>query len=425
MPPSFLSCTCRMAEVCELKDLKEVPYDHNDNMVYPELSAADSGQARLHALGYRQELRRVFTPVTSFSTSLVLMADTAPITGEENTTALGACNHSSGVPGNVSSGACIMCGAPCAGFLSTAYMNGGPVSVVWGWCVHTSALRIHALRMDRERDLNPMRAGGSALSQMRWWLCPWRRLCRPTRLLEGPTSGEASTPHAQRKCVFWELPEGRRSSWAATQCCPAGWGTSAFADLVQGAGAYKERPGLDTSGMDNRYADLGSVPEQTHAPCTGVSALPPNHAAAQPSAEGWCCAQAGSTSWANLPPPRGAGAQLSNHVANMWLLANGHVFTPVEVLLTFSSAKSCPGAPTLGFRGFSVCPNTPIPHVNQPLTWTGLPLQWQRAVFQEHPAAQAHACLGTAMTLAVPAARSFPGDGWLPQQHDVGGSADL
>ena len=68
--------------VFELKDLKEVPNGHNDTMVLPEpRAAADSGQARLHALGYRQELRRVFTPVTSFSTSLVLMADTAPITG--------------------------------------------------------------------------------------------------------------------------------------------------------------------------------------------------------------------------------------------------------------------------------------------------------------------------------------------------------
>ena len=80
----LFSCRWRMAEVCELKDLKEVPYGHNDTTMYPELrAAADSGQARLHALGYRQELRRVFTPVTSFSTSLVLMADTAPITGKQ------------------------------------------------------------------------------------------------------------------------------------------------------------------------------------------------------------------------------------------------------------------------------------------------------------------------------------------------------
>ena len=34
----------------------------------------------------------------------------------------------------------------------------------------------------------------------------------------------------------------------------------------------------------------------------------------------------------------GAGAQLSNHVAAMWLLANGHVFTPVEVLLVWKPA---------------------------------------------------------------------------------------
>lgn len=52
------------------------------------------------------------------------------------------------------------------------------------------------------------------------------------------------------------------------------------------------------------------------------------------------------TGWLNVlgqfATTAGAGAQLSNHVANMWLLANGHVFTPVEVLLTYASAHLHP-----------------------------------------------------------------------------------
>lgn len=73
-----------MEEVFKLKDVDEMLPKHNGTSTYLEpRAAADSGQARLHALGYRQELRRVFGPVTSFSTSLVLMAVTAPITGME------------------------------------------------------------------------------------------------------------------------------------------------------------------------------------------------------------------------------------------------------------------------------------------------------------------------------------------------------
>ncbi len=33
----------------------------------------------------------------------------------------------------------------------------------------------------------------------------------------------------------------------------------------------------------------------------------------------------------------GVGALLANHIANMWLLGNGHVFTSVELLLTYAS----------------------------------------------------------------------------------------
>ncbi len=32
----------------------------------------------------------------------------------------------------------------------------------------------------------------------------------------------------------------------------------------------------------------------------------------------------------------GIGSLLANHVANMWLLANGHFFTPVELLLCYA-----------------------------------------------------------------------------------------
>ena len=41
----------------------------------------DSGQARLHALGYRQELRRTFNAFTSFACGLALMANSSGITG--------------------------------------------------------------------------------------------------------------------------------------------------------------------------------------------------------------------------------------------------------------------------------------------------------------------------------------------------------
>ena len=41
----------------------------------------------------------------------------------------------------------------------------------------------------------------------------------------------------------------------------------------------------------------------------------------------------------------GVGALLANHIANMWLLGNGHVFSSVELLLTYASeltaSKSC------------------------------------------------------------------------------------
>ncbi len=45
-------------------------------------AAMDSGQVRLEALGYRQELHRKFSMYTSFATSLVLMANTSGITGK-------------------------------------------------------------------------------------------------------------------------------------------------------------------------------------------------------------------------------------------------------------------------------------------------------------------------------------------------------
>jgi hypothetical protein len=44
-------------------------------------TSMDSGQARLHALGYRQELRRTFNAFTSFACGLALMANSSGITG--------------------------------------------------------------------------------------------------------------------------------------------------------------------------------------------------------------------------------------------------------------------------------------------------------------------------------------------------------
>lgn len=32
------------------------------------------------------------------------------------------------------------------------------------------------------------------------------------------------------------------------------------------------------------------------------------------------------------------GALMANHIANMWLLANGHTFNSVELLLTYACA---------------------------------------------------------------------------------------
>lgn len=45
------------------------------------MEVPDSGQVRLEALGYRQELHRRFNMYTSFASSLVLMANTSGITG--------------------------------------------------------------------------------------------------------------------------------------------------------------------------------------------------------------------------------------------------------------------------------------------------------------------------------------------------------
>ena len=33
------------------------------------------------------------------------------------------------------------------------------------------------------------------------------------------------------------------------------------------------------------------------------------------------------------------GALMANHIANMWLLANGHTFNSVELLLTYACAS--------------------------------------------------------------------------------------
>ncbi|KAK9908694.1 hypothetical protein WJX75_001534 [Coccomyxa subellipsoidea] len=88
-------------------------------------ASVDSGQARLEALGYRQELHRKFTMYGSFATSLVLMANTSGITG----------------------------------FLSIAYTNGGPVSAVWGWVAVSIANIFVALSMSEIVSSYPI-AGG-------------------------------------------------------------------------------------------------------------------------------------------------------------------------------------------------------------------------------------------------------------------------
>lgn len=59
-----------------IREGKEVDGGHS-----PEGSPTDSGQARLQALGYRQELRRLFGVFASFATGLVFMGNCGGITG--------------------------------------------------------------------------------------------------------------------------------------------------------------------------------------------------------------------------------------------------------------------------------------------------------------------------------------------------------
>lgn len=88
--------------------------------------------------------------------------------------------------------------------------------------------------------------------------------------------------------------------------------------------------------MDNWYADLWTVPELTMSmqPIPESLRCLPIMRLLDPSIRP--VLRAG---WLNVlgqfATTAGAGAQLSNHVAAMWLLANGHVFTPVEVLLVW------------------------------------------------------------------------------------------
>ena len=72
-----------MAKVINLSVVEEEAELEKEVMEHPEPAARlDSGQARLQAMGYRQELRRSFGPLTSFATSLVLMANSGGITGK-------------------------------------------------------------------------------------------------------------------------------------------------------------------------------------------------------------------------------------------------------------------------------------------------------------------------------------------------------
>ncbi|KAK9909174.1 hypothetical protein WJX75_008248 [Coccomyxa subellipsoidea] len=85
----------------------------------------DSGEARLEALGYRQELHRKFNMYDSFAVSVVLMCNIGGITG----------------------------------FLSIAYTNGGPVSAIWGWVAVSFANLFVALSMAEIVSSYPI-AGG-------------------------------------------------------------------------------------------------------------------------------------------------------------------------------------------------------------------------------------------------------------------------
>ena len=96
-----------MANDFKLGAIREVPsIKEEDGGHSPEAhSPRDSGQARLHALGYRQELRRTFGVFASFATGLVLMGNCGSITGVIQTS-----SHCS-VTG---SHACCSCIIPCA-----------------------------------------------------------------------------------------------------------------------------------------------------------------------------------------------------------------------------------------------------------------------------------------------------------------------
>ena len=86
-------------------------------------------------------MHRTLDAFTSFATSLVLMANSAGITGGHASFAGGilvACFFLRHHPNRIPKAYCVpqvfstkVCYVP--GFLSTAYVNGGPVAAVWGW----------------------------------------------------------------------------------------------------------------------------------------------------------------------------------------------------------------------------------------------------------------------------------------------------
>ncbi|EIE25063.1 amino acid transporter [Coccomyxa subellipsoidea C-169] len=139
----------------------------------------DSGQARLEALGYKQELRRTWGTMASFSCSFALMS-------------------------------CIMC---ITGGLNTAYMNGGPVSAVYGWILVSIANLLVGLSLAEIASSYPI-AGGPyfwvlemTLNDPKYtmlaWVTGWLNVVGQFACTSG--SGYLTAKHM---AVMWQMGNG-------------------------------------------------------------------------------------------------------------------------------------------------------------------------------------------------------------------------
>ncbi|BDA41316.1 Amino-acid permease BAT1 [Coccomyxa sp. Obi] len=139
----------------------------------------DSGQARLEALGYKQELKRSWGTMASFSCSFALMS-------------------------------CIMC---ITGGINTAYLNGGPVSAIYGWILVSVANMMVGLSLAEIASSYPI-AGGPyfwvlemTLNDGRYtmlaWVTGWLNVVGQFACTSG--SGYLTAKHM---AVMWQMGNG-------------------------------------------------------------------------------------------------------------------------------------------------------------------------------------------------------------------------